>query len=115
MPIYDYGCATCGNQFELRQGFESEPVETCPRCQGRAQRRFHSVAVIYKGSGFYTTDYARKHVSEPAKSSESDSPKVPASSSAPSSTSSSTPADGTAGESKVTEGSKAKEAPSAAV
>ncbi|MFH1140932.1 MAG: FmdB family zinc ribbon protein [Chloroflexota bacterium] len=84
MPIYDYECAGCGHQFELRQGFDSEPVETCPRCQGRAQRRFHSVAVIYKGSGFYTTDYGRKTVSEPSKSSESASPKVAASSSAPS-------------------------------
>ncbi len=111
MPIYDYGCAACGNQFELRQGFDSEPVETCPRCQGRAQRRFHSPAVIYKGSGFYTTDYGRKHVSDPAKASESPSPKVPASSSAPSST----PADGSAGGSKATEGSKAKESPSGTV
>ena len=71
MPIYEYECGGCGNQFELRQGFNAEPVETCPKCQGRAQRRFHSLAVIYKGSGFYTTDYARKQVSEPVKASES--------------------------------------------
>ncbi len=107
MPIYDYQCAACGNQFELRQRFDSEPVETCPRCQGRAQRQFHSLAVIYKGSGFYTTDYARKHVSEPSKTGDTVSPAVPASSAGPAPTS----ADGTAGEAKATEGSKAKEAP----
>ncbi len=68
MPIYDYLCAACDHQFELRQGFDADPVETCPKCQGQARRRFHSVTVIYKGSGFYTTDYARKHVSPPTES-----------------------------------------------
>ncbi len=101
MPLYDYECAACGNQFELRQGFNAEPVETCPRCQGRAQRRFHSPAVIYKGSGFYTTDYGRKHVSEPAKASEPASPEASSSPATPSPT----PADD-----KPAEGSK--EAPS---
>lgn len=59
MPIYDYECLNCGNRFELRQGFNADPEEVCPRCHGKARRRFHSVAVIYKGSGFYTTDYKR--------------------------------------------------------
>lgn len=81
MPTYDYQCAECGHRFELRQGFDAEPVEMCPRCQGRAHRRFHSVAVIYKGSGFYTTDYARKHMSEPGKSSDGDSSGSPSPSS----------------------------------
>lgn len=74
MPIYDYHCEVCGNRFELRQDFNAKSVETCPRCQGQARRRFHSVAVIYKGSGFYTTDYARKHVSAPAESTNGASP-----------------------------------------
>ena len=68
MPIYDYQCICCGHRFELRQGFDAEPVEVCPRCQGKAPRQFHSVAMIYKGSGFYTTDYARKHLSVPGES-----------------------------------------------
>ena len=105
MPLYDYECATCGNRFELRQGFNADPVEPCPRCEGLAKRRFHSPAVIYKGSGFYTTDYARKTVSEPAKASESASPKEPSS---PDSTSPA-PADKSAEGSKAVEGSKAKE------
>lgn len=65
MPIYDYRCSSCGFKFELRQGFNAEPVETCPKCQGEANRQFHPATVIYKGSGFYTTDYARKHISAP--------------------------------------------------
>ena len=71
MPTYDYQCSECGHGFEMRQGFDSEPVEACPRCHGQSRRRFHSVAVIYKGSGFYTTDYARKQVSLPSKADDS--------------------------------------------
>ena len=63
MPIYEYECNSCHTSFELRQGFDADPVGTCPTCQGAAQRRFHSVAVIYKGSGFYTTDYKRTNYS----------------------------------------------------
>ncbi|MBI4201472.1 MAG: FmdB family transcriptional regulator [Chloroflexi bacterium] len=86
MPTYDYVCSNCGNRFERRQHFSAEPVEVCSRCQGRAYRQFHSVAVIYKGSGFYTTDYARKHVSPPGNSENghsSDSSSPPVESSAP--------------------------------
>ena len=60
MPIYDYECAECAHRFELRQGFDSDTVQVCPKCQSSAHRKLHSVPVIYKGSGFYTTDYARK-------------------------------------------------------
>lgn len=65
MPIYDYECEKCGYRFERRQNFDADPDGTCPRCEGRARRRFHSVAVIYKGSGFYTTDYKRNGYSPP--------------------------------------------------
>ena len=60
MPIYDYECVSCNHRFELKQGFDAEPRESCPLCQGLSRRRFHAPTVIYKGSGFYTTDYARK-------------------------------------------------------
>ncbi len=70
MPLYDYECTRCGHQFERRQGFDADPVEVCPKCQGQARRQFHSVTVIYKGSGFYTTDYNRKHYSVPDSSSD---------------------------------------------
>ncbi len=60
MPIYEYECSQCLHRFDRRQDFDDEPVAICPECQSKARRVIHSVAVIYKGSGFYTTDYARK-------------------------------------------------------
>ena len=59
MPRYDYECSSCSHTFELKQGFDSEPVAICPICEGSSRRKFHAVPIIYKGSGFYTTDYAR--------------------------------------------------------
>ena len=59
MPLYDYECLSCGHPFELRQSFSEAGVGTCPQCSGGARRKFHAVPVIYKGSGFYTTDYSR--------------------------------------------------------
>ena len=59
MPRYDYRCTGCGNEFELRQNFSEAGNGTCPVCSGAGQRLFHAVPVIYKGSGFYTTDYGR--------------------------------------------------------
>ena len=77
MPIYVYKCKKCSNQFELKQGFDAETTQPCPECFGTGKRQFYSPAVIYKGSGWYTTDYARKSVN-PAGTVESekvDSPK----------------------------------------
>lgn len=65
MPTYEYECINCHHLFELRQGFDAEPVEPCPLCKAVSRRKFHSPAIIYKGSGFYTTDYARKNYSGP--------------------------------------------------
>ena len=61
MPIYEYECVSCNHRFELKQGFDAEPTESCPLCKGLSRRKFHAPIVIYKGSGFYTTDYARKN------------------------------------------------------
>ncbi len=60
MPIYAYQCAACGNEFDLKQGFDASTEAPCPVCDDTARRRFVAPTVIYKGSGFYTTDYARK-------------------------------------------------------
>ncbi len=65
MPIYEYECCECGFRFERRQRFDDESVSLCPECQGKSRRCLHSVAVIYKGSGFYTTD-SRKSDSDTA-------------------------------------------------
>ena len=59
MPRYDYRCTSCGNEFELIQSFSEAGTGSCPVCSGAGQRVFHAVPVIYKGSGFYTTDYGR--------------------------------------------------------
>ena len=59
MPRYDYRCTQCDHNFELRQSFSEAGKGTCPQCSGEGQRVYHAVPVIYKGSGFYTTDYGR--------------------------------------------------------
>jgi putative FmdB family regulatory protein len=56
MPIYEYECSLCHFRFERRQHFDESAVSICPQCQAKAHRVLHSVPVIYKGSGFYTTD-----------------------------------------------------------
>ena len=59
MPRYDYRCVECDHGFELVQSFSEAGTGTCPECSGAGRRVFHAVPVIYKGSGFYTTDYGR--------------------------------------------------------
>ena len=59
MPIYEYRCRN-GHQFEVSQSMSDDPVSACPECGAAVERVFHPVAVHFKGSGFYTTDYARK-------------------------------------------------------
>ncbi|MCH2507200.1 MAG: zinc ribbon domain-containing protein [Dehalococcoidia bacterium] len=61
MPIYEYHCSSCNSNFELKQGFDADTVQPCPDCKSSSQRNFNVPTVIYKGSGFYTTDYARKN------------------------------------------------------
>lgn len=56
MPIYEYECGLCQFRFERKQGFDDEPIATCPKCQGQARRIFYPTPIIFKGSGFYTTD-----------------------------------------------------------
>ena len=60
MPRYDYECGTCHHRFELRQSFDSEPSAECPNCQNVSHRKFHSVPVMFKGSGWYVNDYGKR-------------------------------------------------------
>ena len=74
MPRYDYKCVDCQDEFELRQTFAEAGSGMCPSCSGIGRRVFHAVPVIYKGSGFYTTDYGRpKRPSENGAKDSSDS------------------------------------------
>ena len=59
MPIYEYRC-TNGHTFDVFQSMTDDPVSACEVCGEPVERVFSPVAVHYKGSGFYTTDYARK-------------------------------------------------------
>jgi putative FmdB family regulatory protein len=61
MPTYEYQCKKCGYEFEEFQSMTEQPVRRCPRCKGKVQRLIGSGAgIIFKGSGFYETDY-RSH------------------------------------------------------
>jgi len=59
MPLYEYECTSCGLNFERRQRMSDDPIQVCPECDGQVRRVFHSVGVIFKGSGFYVTDNRR--------------------------------------------------------
>ena len=58
MPTYQYACTNpeCGNQFELVQSFTDPAASTCPVCGQPVRKRYGSVGVVFKGSGFYRTD-----------------------------------------------------------
>ena len=58
MPIYEYRCKN-GHTFEVMQSMSDDPVDKCQICGAPVERVFHPVAVHFKGSGFYTTDYGR--------------------------------------------------------
>src|SRR5437660_1620350 len=59
MPIYEYRCDQ-GHNFEVMQRMSDDPVATCETCEAPVQRVFHPVAVHFKGSGFYNTDYGTR-------------------------------------------------------
>lgn len=62
MPVYEYICGKCGKHFEKRQSFEDEPVAQCPACSTVSKRLIQCVPVIFKGSGFYVTDYKKESI-----------------------------------------------------
>lgn len=57
MPVYEYRCCSCGHCFEVKRGFGDTSPACCPRCQGGSRKVFKPVPIIYKGSGFYSTDH----------------------------------------------------------
>ncbi len=72
MPIYEYRCLKCGHQFEKLQSVSEDAVRKCEKCGARVTRLFHPVAVHFKGSGFYSTDYGER---SPPKSTSEEKPK----------------------------------------
>src|SRR6266513_1503412 len=59
MPTYEYVCDACGHQFDEFQSFSDEPLKKCPKCKKKKLRRLFGsgAGIIFKGSGFYQTDY----------------------------------------------------------
>lgn len=56
MPIYEYACTACGERTEAKQSFDDPPLETCELCGGKLRKLYSPVGVVFKGSGFYSTD-----------------------------------------------------------
>jgi putative FmdB family regulatory protein len=59
MPVYEYACTSCGERTEAKQRFSDPPLEQCPHCGGKLRKLYSPVGIVFKGSGFYSTD-ARK-------------------------------------------------------
>ncbi len=61
MPTYEYECTHCGHRFEAFQKITDKPLNKCPQCNNKVKRLISSGAgIIFKGTGFYATDYRKK-------------------------------------------------------
>ncbi len=95
MPTYDYTCDACDHRFELFQQMSEAPVKKCPKCGAPKARRLigPGAGFLFKGSGFYTTDYRSEDYKRRAKSEGSEPAKAePKSEEKPAATSESKPA-----------------------
>ena len=104
MPIYEYRCKK-GHQFEVMQRISDDPVTKCEVCGAEVQRVFHPIAVHFKGSGFYNTDYGTRKRSREMKEAKESSSKSESSSSSSDSKSSSNSDGGSSSSSKSDSGS----------
>ena len=99
MPTYDYHCPDCGHKFEKFQSITAAPIKECPKCHKKKVHRLigPGAGLIFKGSGFYITDYRSEGYKEKAKAESGSGETKPADSAskeakAPAKTESSTPA-----------------------
>ncbi len=62
MPTYEYACQKCGHEFEQFQSMRDEPLKKCPKCKKQSLKRLvgGGAGLIFKGTGFYITDYKKK-------------------------------------------------------
>jgi putative FmdB family regulatory protein len=74
VPTYGYRCAN-GHSFEVVQRMSDDPLTTCEQCDAPVERVFHPVAVHFKGSGFYSTDYGSKKKAKAESEAKSESKK----------------------------------------
>ena len=70
MPIYGYRCEQCGHELEVLQSMKDEPLRVCPNCMGPLRKMIYPVGIVFKGSGYYTTDY--KSAGTPSRHGDSD-------------------------------------------
>lgn len=75
MPIYEYACTACGERTEAKQTFADPPLTECPLCGGSLRKLYSPVGIVFKGSGFYSTDGKKK--SSTSSSSSDTAPKKP--------------------------------------
>ena len=89
MPTYEYACPKCGHEFELFQSMRDEPIKKCPKCKKTGVKRLvgGGAGLIFKGTGFYITDYKKKSgtpgAGESSKSTVSPASPAPATAAAP--------------------------------
>lgn len=106
MPIYEYLCPGCDYKFEVKQRVSDPPIATCERCGHAVNKVISSPAIMFKGSGWYVTDYSDKlkpssgtksdgSAESPAKTGESGAPATPAGGATPSSPPTSSPSSAT--------------------
>lgn len=79
MPTYEYECGACGHRFEKFQSMTEKPIRKCPECgKDKTERIIHGGAgVLFKGSGFYQTDYRSKSYKEAARKDKPATPNCP--------------------------------------
>ena len=87
MPTYEYACKECGEHHEVHQSFSDAPLSECPSCGGPVRKVFGSIAIAFKGSGFYKTDSRTSSSNGKAKKDSDGSPSESASGSSGSSSS----------------------------
>jgi len=81
MPTYEYECAKCSHQFERFQSIKAAPLKKCPQCNGRVKRLLSTGGgLLFKGSGFYSTDYRSESYKQGAKADVKPPPPTPAAS-----------------------------------
>ena len=82
MPTYEYQCGTCEYRFEQFQSITEKPIGKCPKCGGKTQRLISAGAgILFKGSGFYQTDYRSDGYKKKAEADKPNTESKPASSS----------------------------------
>jgi|SRR5579859_3369131 len=73
MPTYEYLCRQCGHRFEAWQKMTDDPLTVCPECGAEIHRVLYPAGIVFKGSGFYKTEYGSSKGADKSSSSESKS------------------------------------------